>query len=117
MVYKVRYCDGKLFTSDILKKMLSELNEPIVFQNLITDWSASKWTINEFTTLFGRLMTKFKIFTHDIKDISENLLPTFLIKLRMHSITLVSCLLSASKSTGNIDFLQKELSEAVLRFF
>ena len=62
MVHNVQYCDGKLFTKELLKKMLTELKHPIVFTNMINDWPSAKWTIDEFTKLFGHIMTEFKLF-------------------------------------------------------
>lgn len=62
MVNKIRYIDGQLHTTEEIKRLLNELVVPTVFTNQISDWEASKWSLKEFTRLFGDIVTTFKLY-------------------------------------------------------
>ena len=60
MANAVEHVDGKLKTIDQIRCLITKSSTPIVFANMIDDWPAAKWTLDEFTKLFGDVVTKFK---------------------------------------------------------
>ena len=44
-----------------LKEIILKTDHPFVIRNCIASWGAIKWSLAEFTELFGRIETRFKL--------------------------------------------------------
>ena len=62
---EIQRINGSLIGNNEIQDILKELNKPAVFTNMIADWPTSKWSLQEFTHLFGHLVTTFKLYYKD----------------------------------------------------
>jgi len=58
---RIRRIDGRVLEACSVKKMLGELNAPVIFYNTISEWPAAAWSLDNFTKLFGQYLTKFRL--------------------------------------------------------
>ena len=53
--------DGSKLSAFELKEMILKADRPFVIRNRIASWEAAKWSLAEFTELFGKIQTRFKL--------------------------------------------------------
>ena len=53
--------DGQNIHPKKLKEIIMTTDQPLVLQNCIASWEAMKWSLAEFTELFGKIKTRFKL--------------------------------------------------------
>lgn len=61
----IEYIDCVSKSTDEISKLISKSDYPFILCNGINDWPASKWSLDQFTKLFGDIMTKFKLHERD----------------------------------------------------
>ena len=55
-----------------LKEMILSTKRPFVLQNCIESWEAMKWSLAEFTELFGKIKTRFKLHRKKTNKITDS---------------------------------------------
>lgn len=65
------YIDGREHSAMVIKKQLMNATRPQVFQKTIDTWPAITWSLDEFTEMFGDVMTKFKLYNKYTTDEGE----------------------------------------------
>lgn len=62
------YIDGRKASAMEIKECIMNAATPQVFQNTIDTWPAATWSLDEFTEMFGNIMTKFKLYHKENSD-------------------------------------------------